>query len=201
MLSAWDIAEAGPMPGDAMGVDPGEQVDRWVIGNDDEAEWAMRKLASAQARLAAAERKAEVWRSQIDAWLADVTAADRSSVEFFRDRLERYAVANRAATGEASLRLPSGTVTTRKVAARIAVEDPTAVGLLGWVHATIDADQVADVVKVTERVRVRALADWLRAHGACPLGDGGDGRSVGFAATGEVVPGVTWVDEHVTVTW
>lgn len=86
---------------------------RWRIESDEDAEWAMRKLALRERRLAEEERKAEDWRSRILAWFERATRRSRRSAEFFRGHLERYALERRQETGEATLWLPSGAVSTR----------------------------------------------------------------------------------------
>lgn len=105
--------------------DPG----MWVISDDDSAEWAMRRLATLEARLAEAKDEAKQWKARIDEWFATVTNQLSPGIEFFTDRLTRYLRELRAADGRSEAKklkshpLPSGRITSREGALHVEVTD------------------------------------------------------------------------------
>jgi hypothetical protein len=95
---------------------------RFRIVDDGQAEWAMRKLAAAEAELEELRLRAEDWKERIQAWFDQAARRPQRSAAFFTGHLESYAVARREATGAATVTLPSGVVRTsgRKPAAEVA---------------------------------------------------------------------------------
>jgi hypothetical protein len=67
-----------------------EKREQFRIKNDDEANWAMRKIAKARREFAEAERQAERERERIDAWLAGKRKAKERDEEFFVGLLTAY---------------------------------------------------------------------------------------------------------------
>ena len=149
-------AQQGIEPGDA-GRTIAEWQSPWMIADDGGAEWAMRLLAAAEAKLAEAEERAIQWRKQVDDWYRKVTAEASATSQFARAHLERYALERRYADPDAkTLYLPSGVVRTTSHADRITINDEPAV--LAWalerapevVRHTVKVSDVRHVVSVVE---------------------------------------------------
>ena len=150
-----------PVPPWIEGEQPVESLEaqRWEITGIRSAEWAMARAAQYDARLAEIDAEADHWRRMIDDWVDRQSREARRSSEFFHGHLERFALAQREATGEATLRLPSGEVRTRKGQGRFVVTDEDAA--LCWApdEATrrrLLVSKVKDHVEVVQR-----LAGWL----------------------------------------
>lgn len=161
------------------GVDPetipaDDQV--WRIDDERGAEWALRKLARAEAHLDEIHLQAEEWTRRITEWAADVKAGPERDAAFFRAHLEWWARRRRDEDPDAkSVRLPSGEVSTRETRAAVEIADPAAV--LAWAR-----DRYPDLVRVREDVQVSTL------RGAVAISDDGHVRTSNEA--GDEVPGV-----------
>lgn len=122
-------------------------------------EWAMRKMAAAQARLdALAERYAEMV-GRIERWYEQEAAGDRQSIDYFTGLIERYAVARRERhpDGPATYNFPSGKVITRrKKDPTIEVEDEKA--LAAWL-VTEQPQLVRDACRVDVHPRISDLRE------------------------------------------
>lgn len=167
-----------------------DSVQRWQIDNLDSAEWAMRKLARLEARAVAISRQADVWRAPIDQWEQAEQARIEPAALFFAERLRTYAVARRAEDERANktLRLPSGTVSTRRATEpKVVLTDEEAV--IAWAAASLPADEYEAVVQTVQTVRISALRKLVKAVIADP--EDGWTYPVVHVTTGEVVPGVT----------
>ena len=72
--------------------EPQEQEEReqFRIKNDDEANWAIRKIAKARREFTDAEQQAERERERIDAWLDGKRKAKERDEEFFTGLLTAY---------------------------------------------------------------------------------------------------------------
>lgn len=62
----------------------------FIVDDLDSAEWAARKLAQINDRIAEVERIAADRRRTIDAWVAEATKADRESADYFEGLLKFY---------------------------------------------------------------------------------------------------------------
>ena len=141
-----------------------EIVHRWSITQDNEAEWAMRKLAEAEAEIAAVEAQAVEWKAQVDDWLATVRRRPEGTARFMRERLEAYALRERAEADRATVPLPSGKVATRESKAKASICDPP--DLLAWLADHPKADiaaprkpLISEVRKIVEVVELPAIID------------------------------------------
>lgn len=149
---------------------------RWEIDGPRTAEWAMRRLVELKAEARAIAEQAEDWRAPIDAWERDGLARFAQRIQFFEGHLERYGVEQRIAKPkEATIRLPSGTISTRKPSAPVvSVADEEA--LVNFLGAWLDSEAFEAVVKKVETVRLGPLrelvtvesreAPWCSACGA-----------------------------------
>lgn len=177
MTIGFDTILADPDGFDPKELDAPPERSRWAVTDFGSAEWAMAKLAAAEERIEAARLHAEQLRDRVDAWFDSETRRDRRTVEFMGWHLQRYALAEREQTGEKTVRLPSGSVSTREYAAAVKLDDPEA--FAAWVveHA-LDADVWSDrVVKAAKAVKLaRPVHDddgcWLAvtADGERPAG-------------------------------
>lgn len=159
------------------------QIERWTITDDEVAEWAMRKMAAAAARIDEREAQGAAWRARIDEWEESVTRADRRTVEWFGGHLADYAVRERERDeGRKSIPLPSGALTTTKpTKPRVVVVDDEAAAR--WVYANVEDKAAAELVKVTHKVYA-GIAAHIRAV------EHEDGTWSAVDADGEPVPGV-----------
>ena len=105
------------------------------ISNEDEALWAMRRLAQAQRRLDEVDRQAEVERARIARWVEANSEQHGSAVAFFETALSEYLMRVREdeADGRRSLDFPDGKVTSRATQPKVTVEDSEA--FLAWAEA------------------------------------------------------------------
>lgn len=118
----------------------------WRIQNDDEAEWAMRHLAEAEANRRAILEQQEAYIARIEEWTRNALRAPQRDISFFGGHLEAYALELRRRNPKhATLTLPSGAVRTTKASPKIAVEDDETVAT--WGRETLADDVYPTVVK------------------------------------------------------
>jgi len=156
------------------------------ITNDDEALWAMRRLAQAQRRIDAVKAQAQVEIDRINAWVEANTTDNKATVDYFDRILGDYlmTVRENEADGRKSLDFPDGTVSSRATQPKVAVEDLEA--FLAWADANGHA----------EWVRVKREADIATIKKVVDLSDAG----VVDPATGEVIEGLSFVEGGVSTT-
>lgn len=142
-FAAEVVEHAGP-PEDADAALPAGAY--WRIQNDDEAEWAMRHLAEAEANRAAILKQQEAYIERIETWTKNALRAPDRDRAFFSGHLEAYALERRRRNPkDATLVLPSGTVRTTKASPKLAVEDDETVAT--WGRETLADDVYPTVVK------------------------------------------------------
>lgn len=109
----------------------------WSVCDTGSAEYAMRKLAHAEALVAQRKEEAEAFKAQIERWLAGEIARPKKAVNFFTGQLESYARRKREEDEILTLNLPSGQVTSRRNPARPAVAEdkPTRAAFIEWAKA------------------------------------------------------------------
>ena len=114
----------------------------FAINNDDEALWAMRRLAQAQRRIDVVKAQAQVELDRINAWIEQNTVANGQTVEYFERILGDYLMRVREndADGRKSLDFPDGKVTSRVVSPKVEVTDLDA--FLTWAEANGHGDWV-----------------------------------------------------------
>lgn len=163
-------------------------VARFRVETIGHAEWAMRRLAEAEARLDEINRQANEWVAEIEAWAAREAARPEATAAYFRGLLEEYGRAVRADDPKAAtVRLPSGSIesTARKPAPKIV--DPDA--LVAWAQTNRP-----DVVETTTTYKVPAAVAKTLGHvvefagGADPEVDGVTRLFV--TDDGEAIPGI-----------
>ena len=159
----------------------------WRIETTEQAEWAMRKLAQMRARIAEVDRLAKYWAAEIAQWADQERKAPSRTAAFFEGVLKDYGRRKREAEKMATVRLPSGSVASRKGGGRVAISDEIAV--MKWAK-TLPKDKQAEIIKVKESLRVSAIQKLVSVTK--------DGAVV--ADGGEIVPGLIVQPETVTFT-
>lgn len=150
---------------------------RWTITDEGSAEWAMRRLASAEQTITQATLLADEWRSRIDGWLADRTRVARNQAAFFAGQLERFALELRAVDERRkSLPLPSGTVRTTRRAAQAVLIDEMA--FVAWALRSLEGETLEAVVRTTHKPLVSGIRDVVSLTDHGPV------------YNGELVPGL-----------
>jgi hypothetical protein len=96
----------------------------WGIRSDREAEWAMRIYTQAAARVAEVQAQANEWHGDISRWEAAERSRPTATMAFMGHHLRAYQAARREADPKAAtLRLPSGTVGSRRVSEKVEITD------------------------------------------------------------------------------
>lgn len=134
-----------------------DETAQFAINNDDEAMWAMQRLAAAQRRLDAVKAQAQVQIDRINRWVEQHTATDGREVAMFDGLLSDYLVRVREneADGRKSFDFPDGTVTSRITPSKVTVTDTEAflawaeVNHPEWIRVKREAD-VATLKKVVD---------------------------------------------------
>lgn len=152
----------------------GEERERFTIGDDAAAGWAMRKLAALRKRQAEVDAIARDEIARIEAWHLAASGALVADTNYFTGLLTHYAHVEREAHGRKSISLPYGTVRSRAGSRRVEVTDDVA--FLAW------AEQSAPTL-----IRVRKEPDKAAIRQTFDAAD----DMVVDPATGEVVPGIT----------
>lgn len=110
----------------------------WSVCDTGSAEYAMRMLAHAEAKLVELTTDAERFHEQIDRWLAGEAKRPRQASNFFEGQLEAYARRRREEDEkQKTLTVPSGVVTSHRNPARAAVAEdkPTKEAFIEWAKA------------------------------------------------------------------
>lgn len=104
------------------------QVRGWRISDDEQAEWAARRLAGAVEELERREAQRAAWVGRIDAWFERVSRRARGTAAYMTAQLEDYALRVRRASGDEVKRVdvPSALVQTRAQPAAVEVVDAEA---------------------------------------------------------------------------
>jgi hypothetical protein len=154
----------------------------WRCDSTGEAEWCLSHVAAIDAELETIHAQRVEWQARLNDWEADAIRAPMGRRLFFVGALQDYARRLREADPKAkSLKLPSGTVTSRSRPEQVVVTDEAAV--IAWAK-----ESGLDVVQVKESIRLRDLRSAVDIH---------EGKAI--SPNGEVLPGV--VVEGATVTF
>ncbi len=150
----------------------------WQITDDGAAEWAMRRLAEADAELRDLSQRATDWSNRIREWFEHRAKPLERRADFFRGHLHRYALARREAGAGATLSLPSGKVST--LPGRLRVELADADAFRAWAAAN------------PTHPLVRCSYELAKADASKVLVQAEAGAV--DSTTGELVPGVALVE-------
>lgn len=132
--------------------------DRWRIGDDSAAEWAMGKLAEARSQRAVLDQQRDEYVARARQWHERVTVGPDRQAAFFEAHLMDYAWRRRSeSAGESmTVKLPSGEIATRKAPEpRVDIVDQKAV--CEWARRW-----VPDAVTTTHKVNVTDLRPHVR---------------------------------------
>lgn len=164
--------EVGPFAADEAGhEEPEDRVRHWRIEDRGAAEWAMRRYAEAASRRSAIEDQAREWHDRVELWAKAEDAEPARREAYFAERLVEWAKRERRATGQATMRLPSGSIATRAAQPRVEVVDPEA--LAAWIEESLGEEAAKSMVRrvVTVPTAVaRKLGhakddQWVSEHG------------------------------------
>ncbi len=97
---------------------------RFIIDDEDKANWALRKLARLNAQLEAVEEQARRERERIATWVADVSGPLNRQRVFFESLLEGFHREQLSADpNRRTIKLPAGTLKIRKTPASVELDD------------------------------------------------------------------------------
>jgi phage host-nuclease inhibitor protein Gam len=157
----------------------------FAVNNDDEALWAIRRLAVAQRRIDEVKRLAQIELDRINLWVSDKSRSSEHEIEYFERVLGEYLIRVRdnELDGRKKLDFPDGSISSRVSPPKVSVEDAEA--FLAW----------ADANGHEEWVRVKREADVATIKKVVDF----SGDSVIDPVTGEVIAGLSHVEGGVTV--
>lgn len=157
----------------------------FAINNDDEALWAMRRLAVAQRRIDEVKRLAQIELDRINLWVSDKSRSSEHEIEYFERVLGEYLIRVRdnELDGRKKLDFPDGTISSRVSPPKVSVEDAEA--FLAWAEAN-GHDEWVRVKREADVATIKKVVDF-------------SGDSVIDPVTGEVVAGLSHVEGGVTV--
>jgi phage host-nuclease inhibitor protein Gam len=161
-----------------------EQLETGWLDDDRRAEWAMRRLRELDQTMTDLDAQADVWISEIREWLHERITPSQNEAQRLTDALLRYALAVRERDDRKTVKLPSGTLTTRQ-ASEPTVKATDDKALLAWCEEHLSEHVREDVVKEVKSVRISELRKQLVVH------ETDDGDLYVTTDDGELVPGVT----------
>lgn len=143
------------------------------IKDDKAADWALRKIREAEARIEQVQRFADERKAEIDAWAETATEREAHTITFFTGLLQAYHHSiykenHRIKT----IKLPAGELQLRKSQPQYIRDDDK---LTAWLKA-----------HRPEFVRIKESPDWAEAKRAFAVA----GRHLVDPETGEIVDGV-----------
>lgn len=156
------------------------------LGGDQDATWALRKLAAIVKQKKANDSIAEAEAGRIARWLDEVNAPLRKQAAYLTTILEGYARHERETTGRKTIILPYGKIASRPAADKWDVDEDS---FIAWAEGS----GIADLVKVTKKPALTVI------KGAFNVAEDG----TVLTPEGEPVPGVTVTpapDVNVTIT-
>jgi phage host-nuclease inhibitor protein Gam len=158
----------------------------FVINDESQAAWAMRKLAVAQRRIDQVRRQAQDEMDRITRWVEYATKSDQATVDYFSECLSSYIKRLRLEDGRKSLSLPDGNVKSREVPEKLKVDDLDA--FLKWV------DESPELAKKWTRTKREPDVSAIKSEVVYSNG------LVVDNATGETIAGLSHVEGSISVT-
>lgn len=158
----------------------------FAINNDDEALWAVKRLAIAQRRVNEVNRQASIEIDRINRWVAQNTERQKQQVEYFETSLTNYLVRVREdqLDGRKTLDFPDGTVSSRVTADKVAVVDLET--FIKWAQDN-GHEEWLRVKREADVSTIKKVVDFAGGVVVDPL-------------TGQVVEGLTHVEGGLSVT-
>ena len=153
------------------------------IDSLDRANWALKKLSVAQARIEEKRALALKQAAVLSDWFNTSTKSDADTVRFFEESLKNYMMKVRAETGEKSISLPDGEVSSRTINAKAEVVDKDL--FLKW----CENNERGQWVRVTLSPDLSALKGEVEFSGDLCID----------TLTGEIVEGLVAIEADIAV--
>lgn len=153
-------------------------MESFVVKDDAEAAWAMRKLLNLKSKMSENEDIAKAEQARIENWLLRVNGRFETDVSYFEAILTQYARTQRQNDGRKTIDTPYGTIKSRATQSKFKVEDIEV--FLQW--ASINAPELVNIKTSPNLV---ALKDFASVEETQTLG------SVAMTIDGEIIPGVS----------
>jgi phage host-nuclease inhibitor protein Gam len=147
------------------GIHPDPAPATWAVTDTGSAEWAMRRLAHDDARIAQVKAEAAEFERQIRAWRTGQLAPLERRAAFFTNHLLDYArrVREDPEDGRATVSLLSGKTTSRKVPQRVAVADGADETVVTWAEQS-GLDDLVRIKKAPEVAALKKAVDVRPVH-------------------------------------
>lgn len=152
------------------------------VDSAEKAAIVMRKYRRLAQKLQQNEGLAKSEHDRIDRWLENTNAPIEGQMDFLYGHLEAWAMSQRA-EGHKSVSLPDGSIKTRKQDNRYEIDKST---FLAWAQEA----KREDLMRVSYAPNMTAIKDAVIVDG---------GKAID-PASGEVIPGVSPLPDHVSVT-
>jgi|SRR5690625_338928 len=151
-----------------------EEKERFKIENDEQAEWALRKIIESENEEERVNQFAETQIRQIENWRAKQLEKTFNDKEYFNGLLSEYLHSKRQEDKDfKSITLPSGNVGFRKKPAKWIYKDEV-------VLKTLEGENLNDFIKVEKKLDKRAIKKAFEVV---------DGKVIN-AETGQVIEGI-----------
>lgn len=154
-----------------------EERDRFIIENDEQAAWAMRKLLSYSMKADENAAIADAEHQRIDAWLTRQNAKFESDILYFRGLLIHYAERQRLLEQRKSVETPYGAVKSRQGQPKWVIDEAE---FLPWAK-----DNHPEFVRVKEEADLAAMKKSLEVADTDSFGP------VAIDDAGQIIPGVS----------
>lgn len=152
--SAYDVDIEQEITNHQVMMSGGEVADRFIVDNEDKANWCLRKLARIEAARNAAREQARIEQERIAAWLEAELRRHERSAAWLETNLEQYHRNQLTADPKRkTIELPAGTLKARKApdSVEILVDEET---FLDWA-----LDERPDFVRVSRVIDRKALRE------------------------------------------
>lgn len=173
-----------------------QQTQRFIVDDETKAEWALRKLARAEADLERDKAIALAEIEKVSVWLDARRNITQRQIDFFKSLLREFHTNELASDPKRkTISLPSGTLRARKAPEKWVVEDESA--FVTWAK-----DNLPEAVRIREEAAKSEIKKLLSISSVERLtGEGQPAFCATYGDTGEIVPGVIVVPVHGGVTY
>jgi phage host-nuclease inhibitor protein Gam len=164
---------------------PTTEAPAFALSNDDEALWAMRKLARAQRQIDEVKRLAQIEIDRINLWIANESSQHSRQIDYLEVLLSDYLIRVRddETDGRKTLTFPDGSVKSRVVASKVGVTDAEA--FLSWAEANGHSEWVR-VKREADLTTIKQAVDYNGAEVIDPL-------------TGHIIEGLEHIEGGLSV--
>ena len=144
---------------------------------------AIKRLSIAQRKIDAIKEEAEAEKAKVDEWVERATKGPQRDVTFYSESLKAWMLRVREETGEKSLSLPNGELSSRSLPAKAQVTDLAT--FIKWCHN----NGRESWVRVKEEANLSELKEFVAV----------DGDMVVDTQSGEVIDGLVGIEADVSV--